>query len=167
MKDTIKHLHSLKNDKNNSIMTGAILGALLDATIDLLEREQPKQEPQKDKWQPLKDGFCAQGFDDLIIVESKGWNKRLVDSGMVCKTEKDAIEKNKLLRAVSRLDSVIREYGEFFPEEANEYNYRVALGYYGKWIVTWDRIPSTLHTYHCFDVITEVCCRLNNGEIEL
>ena len=166
MKNKIEQLRALKNDNDFSIITDQIIHTLLDATIELLEREQPKQEPQKDKWQPLKDGW-GNAYWGASAVFLTDWNTTYVDYGMVCKNEHDLTEKYKLLRAVSRLDSFIREYGEFVPKEQANHNYRVDIDSFGSWTVFCDFYISPLTTYHNQDVMQDVCNRLNNGEIEL
>jgi len=170
MKDKIEKLRNLKTSENQAgaIGTGhiyAVLNEVIDATIELLEREQPKQEPQKDKWKPLKKGW-GYPTDNSAPYYSTMWLDGFVDSSMICKTEEDAIEKHKLLRAVSRLNSVIREYGEYVPI-VGQHNCRPCFDHSGKWIVISDVNPSPLYTYHIDKVINDVCTRLNSGEIEL
>ena len=165
---SIEKLKELKMRKDFSMITDTILDALLDSTIELLEQNQAQEvSSAARKWEPLSEGYVMCYFDGkpnkITCVDRK-----LVDYGMVCETEQDAIDKHKLLRSVSRLDSVIREYGEY-KFQINELNYYLVFDHYkNSYGINCNDVYQGIGViYHTRETMEDVCRRLNDGEIEL
>lgn len=159
---SLANLKKLKQDYHfDCTAKDYLLETILNSTIELLEQNQPQEVTSADrKWEPLSEGFhCFSGYQS---------QKDIIDDALFCETEQDAIDKHKLLRSVSRLDSVIREYGtyKFINGVENYYIYFDVVN--GKYDCQWhDRFKVTGVIYHTKETMEDVCRRLNDEEIEL
>ncbi|MFA5875239.1 MAG: hypothetical protein WC901_00930 [Candidatus Margulisiibacteriota bacterium] len=174
---SIEKLKELKRTKypfgENSYVDN-VLDALLNSTIDLLEREKDRQadkyceENLVKKWSPLSKGFYHRTNNIVVKFDEDDFSddgRFTIDMGWVCKTEKQAEEKHKQLRAYSRLQSLVMEYGDYKFIEGDINFYPMCKA--NKWSVAYTRHYSPVEIFHTQEVIEDVCRRLNNGEAEL
>jgi hypothetical protein len=151
-----------------------ILNCVVDSTIDLLEREEQKHPGDKDcenpaikKWTPISNGFYLSSSGECVEFDKDDFccdGAFAIAMGFICKTEKQAIEKHNQLRAFSRLQSLVMEYGKFDSTKETLYypHFRD-----NEWACLRKPVFSPIEIYHTKEVIEDVCRRLNSGEVDL
>jgi hypothetical protein len=170
-------IEKLKKILGKSIIDGDT-HVVVSAIIELAEKENDSMKNEagaaNPKWSPLDRGFikfggCTEKNEWLLeTFRNYAHQEALIDCGLICKTEKDAIKKHDLLRSVSRLDSLVGEYGEYTFEKEK-----------GNWFIYFNHnnqlfdVDKNYHvqllnvSYHTEETVRDICKRLNYGEVEL
>jgi hypothetical protein len=170
--EKLKECKVLAEDAVLSANFRIILNCVIDSTIDLLERDMKIKEITPDtagakKWRPISEGFYLSSSGECVEFDMDNFyndGNYAIDMGFICKTEKQAQEKHKQLRAYSRLQSLVMEYGEFDCTGHDVLYYPV---YSEGWFCNDTTQYSPIEIYHTEEVIEEVCRLLNLGEVEL